>query len=313
MLPASLPRIVVGTARMGSVLPDALARGADRATAFAFLDGLLEMGCSAFDLAASYMLGGTERLFGAWMASRRNRDRLFLVTKGGHPYPVLGRHRLGRRALSADLEGSLRRLGVERVDLYLLHKDDETEPLEPILETMTAFVDSGKIAAWGVSNWTLGRLRAISELATAEGLAGISASSPHHSLVRWTRPPWPGSVSIAGDEGAGARAYHEETQLPVLAWSPLGGGFFGGGLHAGPYASAPNEGRRRRAEALGARRGATASQVALAYLFHQPFPVFAVSAARSAEHMKRNIEATTMRLSPGEVRWLESGDGDLPA
>ena len=153
----------------------------------------------------------------------------------------------------------------------------------------------------------------MSSLAGRAGVAGISASSPHYSLVRWTPPPWPGSVSIAGEEGAGGRAYHEETQLPVLAWSPLGGGFFGAGRHAGPYASAANQGRKERAAAVGARRGASAAQVALAYLFHQPFPVFAVVAARSADHMKRNVEATTIGLSPEEVRWLESGDGSSPA
>jgi aryl-alcohol dehydrogenase-like predicted oxidoreductase len=298
---------------MGSVLPDALESGAARARAFAFLDGLLEMGCTAFDMAASYMLGGTERLFGAWMASRRNRDLLYLVSKGGHPYPVVGRHRLGRRALSADLDGSLRRLRVERIDLYLLHKDDDMEPLESILETMTAFTSSGKIVGWGVSNWTHARIRAMAAIAKGAGVAGASASSPHFSLVRWTQPPWPGSVSIAGEEGADGRAYHEETQLPVLAWSPLGGGFFGSGRHAAPYANAANEERRRRAEALGAKRAASAAQVALAYLLHQPFPVFAVVAARTADHMKRNVDATAIRLSPGELRWLEGGEGVSPA
>jgi aryl-alcohol dehydrogenase-like predicted oxidoreductase len=298
---------------MGRALPDAFVGRADRERAFAFLDALFEMGCTSFDLAASYMLGGTERLFGAWMASRGHRDRLYLVSKGGHPHPIFGRHRLGRRALWADLEGSLRRLRVDRLDLYLLHKDDVSEPLESILETMTVCLRQGKIAAWGVSNWTDDRVRAMSELAGRTGAAGLSASSPHDSLVRWTRPPWPGSVSIAGDEGASGRAYHEETQLPVLAWSPLGGGFFGAGMRAGPYASTANLARRVRAEVLGARLGASAAQVALAYLFHQPFPVFAVTASRSAAHMKQSMDAVTIRLSRDEVLWLESGDGDPPA
>ncbi len=303
---------------MGSLLPDMLIAGSGRARAFSFLDDLAEMGCTAFDLAASYMLGGTERLFGGWMASRANRGRLYLISKGGHPYPVVGQHRLGPRALTADLHASLARLRVERLDLYLLHKDDETEPLGSILETMTAFAQQGRVAAWGVSNWSHERIRDLAALAGAGGVSGPSASSPHFSLFAWNDAPWPGSVSIAGDAGATARAYHERTRLPVLAWSPLGGGFVSSrnGTRAGrqqAYATPQNEARRERAETLATKHGRTAAQVALAYLYHHPFQVHAVVAARSTAHMRSNLEATTLRLSVDEVRWLETGEGTLPA
>ena len=97
MLP--IPRVVVGTARLGSVLPAPLTRKST-AEVFRTLDALVEAGCSAFDLAASYQLGGTERLVGHWLASRGLRQKLFLVGKGGHPYPGLRPNRL-TPALSA--------------------------------------------------------------------------------------------------------------------------------------------------------------------------------------------------------------------
>lgn len=303
---ALIPRIVVGTSRLGSVLPDGLALPSTRQEELRYLDALVEAGCTAFDLAASYQLGGTERLLGRWMSSRRLRERLFLIGKGGHPYPGIRPNRLGAAALSADLEASLRRLRVERIDLYLLHRDFPGAPLEPIVETLLAAHRAGKIQAWGVSNWTIARLQALEAAARQAGLPPIAASSPHFSLVDWVRPPWTGSVSLAGPANREARAFHQRTQLHVLAWAPLGSGFLtsdrpGGGS----YGSPGNVARRARVRSLAGERGCTPGQIALAYLFSQPFPVSAVVAASTVEKMRQNLEAGTMRLSADEVRALE--------
>ena len=168
----------MGTSRLGSVLPDALARGSVRQAELALLDALVEAGCTGFDLAASYQLGGTERLFGRWMASRRNRDRLFLVGKGGHPYPGVRPNRLDAAALSADLEASLRRLGTDRLDLYLLHRDFPGAPLEPMVETLAAAHRAGKIQGWGVSNWTVPRIEGLQAAAQAAGLPSDGREQP---------------------------------------------------------------------------------------------------------------------------------------
>jgi aryl-alcohol dehydrogenase-like predicted oxidoreductase len=318
VFPGGMPRIVVGTSRMGRVFPNPLLAASDREREFELLDGIAGLGCTAFDLAASYQVGGTERLIGAWIASRRNRDRLFLISKGGHPYPIVRPHRINSGALSADLHASLRRLRTDRIDLYLLHKDDETAPLEPILETLTSFQRQGKVDAWGVSNWKHPRIRALAALARSAGVPSVAASSPHFSLLEWERAPWRGSVSIAGAANAEARAYHATEHLPVLAWSPLGGGFFSPhqrGLARWrilrSYGSPSNTARKERAEALARKYACTPAQIALAYLYHQPFPVFAVVAASTVQHMKSNLEATTLRLPPGDIRWLESGEGVL--
>ncbi len=272
-------------------------------------------GASAFDLAASYQVGGTERVVGDWIASRRHRDRLFLITKGGHPLPVVQPHRLTTKALTDDLHASLRRLRTEQVDLYLLHRDDPTQPLEPLLETLLAFQRSGAIKAWGVSNWSHERIRALDALAGEAKVASVAASSPHFSLVEWARVPWKGCVSVAGDANRDARAFYARTQLPVLAWSPLGRGFFSSREAAGDrtYGSTANLARRERAEKLSRKYEVSAAQIALAYLFSQPFPVFAVVAVSSAEKMKGNLGASTLRLPKNEVRWLETGGEPLPS
>jgi aryl-alcohol dehydrogenase-like predicted oxidoreductase len=105
------------------VLPGPLASGKNQ-EALRHLDGLLELGCTAFDTAAMYMGGGTERALGEWIRSRRVADRVTVITKGAHPNLVLGTSRVNPKAIAGDLHGSLRRLGLERIDLYLLHRDD---------------------------------------------------------------------------------------------------------------------------------------------------------------------------------------------
>jgi len=301
-----IPPVVAGAARLGSVLPDRLARRSRREEELRTLDALVEAGCSAFDLAASYQLGGTERLFGEWMASRGLRDRLFLIGKGGHPYPGLRPNRLTADALSADLHASLRRLRIERLDLYLLHRDFPRAPLEPMVRTLGAAQREGKILRWGVSNWRVERIEAIRAVARQEGLPPMTASSPHFSLVDWAQPPWTGSVSIAGPAGRDARAFHARTQLPVLAWSPLGAGFLTSNETGGCYGSGANVARRERARTLARERGWTVAQVALAYLFSQPFPVSAVVKASSGAKMRQNLAAAAFRLTPAELEALEA-------
>ena len=315
MLPAAVPRVIVGTSRIGTVWPDAMATSRSREPAFALLDAAVALGCSALDTAASYQLGGTERVLGAWMSSRRNRDRLFLISKGGLPYPIVKPHRLDFASLSQDLHGSLRRLGTDRLDLFLLHRDDQNAPLDRVLEAMSAFERQGKIRAWGVSNWSHRRIEAMAGLASSAEGPPIAASSPHFSLFDWAAPPWPGCVSIAGAANGDARAYYERTQTPVLAWSPLGAGFFsaaargvGAWWSVRAYDSRENRARRERAIALATKYERSPVEVALAYVFSHPFPVFAVVSSSTAEKMKRNLQAATWRLSPDELCWLESGD-----
>lgn len=312
---AKVPRVIVGTANLGSILPDMLTSTAARERSFRYLDRLVEMGCTAFDTAAAYQLGGTERLLGNWMRSRGNRDALFLITKGAHPFPILSPPRVTPKAIAADLHASLRRLQTDCVDLFLLHRDDPRQPLEPILQTLTSLQQQGKMRAWGLSNWSHTRIQALDELARSAGLPSVAASSPHFSLVEFVHTPWKGCLSIAGDANREARAFHTTSHLPVLAWSPLGQGFLSScarEITATPssysYGCAANFGRKRRAEVLARKYRVTPTQIALAYLFSQPFPVFAVVAARKVEHMQSNLDATALRLRPPELQWLESGD-----
>jgi aryl-alcohol dehydrogenase-like predicted oxidoreductase len=184
-----VPPVLLGTAGIGSVLPDVLVGSSARDRAFRMLDAMVDAGCTAFDLGASYQIGGTERLFGHWLRARGHRERLFLVGKGGHPVPVLAPHRVTPRALRDDLEATLARLGTGKLDLYMLHRDDANAPLEALAEAIAGFERAGAIGGWGLSNWTHDRIARLDALARAAGASPVAASSPHCALPGRLRSP----------------------------------------------------------------------------------------------------------------------------
>jgi 1-deoxyxylulose-5-phosphate synthase len=221
-----------------------------------------------------------------------------------------------------DFHASLRRLRTDHVDLYLLHRDDPSKPCEDVLALLARFHREGKCNAYGVSNWSVPRIEAAVRFLKAEGLPSLAASSPHYSLVDCTRPLFPGCVSIAGHAGDAARVFHEQTKLPVLAWSPLARGLFGPHMPESKrppwynlgrsrsyrtFVSEANFTRRRRAQEVAQERGVSVAQIALAFLLSQPFPVFPIVGTHSVENMRRNLEACELRLTQSECRYLGSG------
>jgi aryl-alcohol dehydrogenase-like predicted oxidoreductase len=146
------------------------------------------------------------------------------------------------------------------------------------------------------------------------------ASSSQFSLAEMVRAPWKGSISISGSSGAAARAWYEETQMPLLAWSSLAGGFFSGRftrdnlesfeghyeqLCVESYAYEDNFRRLERAIALAETKVVTLPQIALAYVFSQPLDVFALVGCQSGEEFAANAAALDVRLTAEEIGWLE--------
>jgi aryl-alcohol dehydrogenase-like predicted oxidoreductase len=105
---------------------------------------------------------------------------------------VIAPHWLHPRALRKDLEGSLRRLGADEIDLYLLHRDDRKTPLEEFAASMVRFRSEGKVVRWGVSNWTHERWEELLAVSKEAGFP-CSVSSPQLSIFSWEgRPPLAG-------------------------------------------------------------------------------------------------------------------------
>ena len=277
---------------------------------FGLLDAAFEGQCRTFDTAAAYGWGQSDRALGAWMASRRTRDEVVIVAKGGHPDDDW-RPRLDPAALRADLEASLRRLRTDWVDYYLLHRDDPALSIGRTMETLHQFVQDGKVRAIGASNWTHARIEEANQFAARHGLTTFTVSSPHLSLAEMKEPPWPGCVTITGEAGEASRTWYATTGMPVLAWSPLSGGTLTDATsyqsQASCYGGDRNEQRRQRLHALAAIRGHSPAQVALAYLLRQSMRVIPVVSASTPGRFRELLTSTKCQLTSAEVEWLEAG------
>lgn len=278
------------------------------------LDTFVAAGGTAIDTARVYARGGSEQAIGAWLREGDRRDDVVIITKGAHHAPDLTR-RVTPAEITADLLASLEALGVETVDLYLLHRDDPHQPVGPIIECLNEHLAAGRLRAFGASNWTHQRIEEANRYAASHGLQGFVASSPNLALAVPSEPMWPDCVSVAGDPEA--LAWYQRTRLPLFAWSAQASGFFSGrfapGQIADPnvarvYNRPDNWERLRRAREVAARLGCTPTQVALAWVLHQPFPTFALIGPRSLEELEDCLGALAVRLTADEVAWLNLSD-----
>jgi aryl-alcohol dehydrogenase-like predicted oxidoreductase len=263
-------------------------------TSLELLDAWRELGGNAVDTARRY--GNAEAIVGRWLRERDLQGEVVVVTKGGHYDVETGRQRVTPADLEADLGESLAALGVDAVDLFLLHRDDPGRPAARIVEHVESIRRSGRVRAVGASNWTTKRL---------EEAAAFDCSSPELSLAVPNEPPWPGCVTI---HDLASLAWYARAQLPVVAWSSQAAGFFAGvadGHVARVYRSPANAERLRRARQLDEDKGFTANQVALAWVLHQPFPVHAVIGPRTVDELHDSVRALDVELTDEEKRWLD--------
>jgi len=275
------------------------------------LDAFLAIGGNTIDTAHNYggeWVGRSELAIGRWLADRGTRDRVVIIDKGAHPDET--GPRVHPAAIDSDLKDSLQRLGVEYIDLYMLHRDDPSVPVGPIVEALNAHIQAGRVRAIAASNWTCERIDLFNAYARERGLAGFVASSINLSLARAKEARWPGCISAGPEE----RTWHDRTKLPIFSWSSQAGGFFTGRYAPDRpddpemvrvYYSAENWERLRRAEELGRAKGVTANQIALAFVLHQTFPTFAIIGPLTPQEFASSTAAEDLTLTPDEVRWLD--------
>ncbi len=283
------------------------------------LDDALALGINTIDTAHVYGGGNSERAIGAWMAQRGNREQVVIVSKGCHHNG--DRKRVTPFDLRTDLHDSLARLKTSYVDAYLLHRDDPSVPVGPIVETLNELQQEGKVRAFGVSNWHHGRIQEANEYAAAKGLNGFAISSPHFSLAEQVGDPWgAGCVGLGGPKEAAARAWYEQNGLALFPYSSLGRGFFSGRLQSTDrqrfaevvdaacqraYCFEVNFQRLERVEQLAAETGYTVAQIALAYVVQQPMNVHPLVGAANRAELESGIAALDLHFSPETLAWLD--------
>ena len=282
------------------------------------LEGALACGINAVDTARVY--GRSEEAIGRWLAHGGRREKIVLISKGCHPSMAFHK-RVNAAAAADDLERSLDALNTDRIDIYLLHRDDEAVPVGAIVDFLNRHLEEGKISVFGGSNWSADRISQANAYAARHGLKGFAVSSPHYSLGRQRHDPWGnGCRTITGDSGAKERAYYQSTQMPVLAWSSLCNGVFSGKLNSRDwgklqkvfglnarwaYGSRDNRERLSRCEQLAAEKGAAPAQIALAWLLSGPIQALPVISASSPARIRENAAAAEIALSDREHAWLD--------
>jgi len=278
-------------------------------SSYAMLDKFFATGGNVLDTANLYGGGDSERLLGMWMKKRKNRSEVFLVDKAGHPTGAVPRPRISPDELQRDLRESLIRLQSDYIDLYLLHRDDPRIPASTVIDYLNEEIGAGRIRAIGASNWELNRVQQANAYAETHGLNGFAVSSNNISLAVPMEPMWNGVVSVS----RAAWEWHKETQFPLMPWSSQARGFFSGQFSPGNcedsdmvrvYYNDANFERLRRAQALGEKKGCSAIQISLAYVLHQPFPIFPIIGPLRLEELSSNLGALEIELSPDEMRWL---------
>lgn len=287
-----------------------------------FMDAYTAMGGNLIDTARVYgdfvtpRNGESEKIIGRWLTDRHCREKVFLSTKGGHPPLKDMRHsRLSRDEIRGDAAESLQDLQTDSVNIFWLHRDDESLPVGSIMETLQSLIDDGYTQMTGVSNWRPERIEEANRYAVSHGLTPLQANQLQFSLARQVHCYDPTLVTM----DAKTWHLHRRTGMVCCCFSSQAGGFFTKlddlgwdrlpeNLKHG-YGCDENLRIYRRLRMISRETDLSVGALALAYLTHQPFPTFALAGASRIEQVLALKEAGNAVISPqqrDELRLFES-------
>ena len=282
-------------------------QGESESEAFALMDRALDMGINFFDTADAYGGGRSESFIGRWLKTKDSTvaDRILVSSKAFNPVGEGPNDRgLSRRHLKRQVERSLKRLGVERLDMFLIHEPDPETPLEETLRALDDLIHQGKIHYVGASNIEAWRLAKALGLSEKLGLNRFEWVQNGYSLLE--RDPERDLFPLCSQEGLG-----------FTPFSPLAGGWLTGKytsaddfpegsrmtLRPEPYAHLRNDRVLSSLDAFGesARgRGVSMAALALAWVSSHPRTTAVILGPRRPAHLDPAVEALSIRLSEAE-------------
>lgn len=283
---------------------------ADEARSFDLLDRFVERGFNAIDTADSYAAwvpglsgGDSETVIGKWLARRGRRDDVVLMTKVGMWAPRKG---LSAANIAAAVDGSLKRLGTDYLDVYFAHIDDEDVPLVETLGAFATLVEAGKVRALGASNYDAARLREALETSKAQGLPRYEVIQPQYNL--YDRADFEGGLSdVAREHGLGVVSYFSLAS-GFLTGKYKDRGDLEGAARAGMlerYFDARGQAVLDALREVAADMSATSAQVALAWLIAQPNLTAPIASATSLEQLDDLMAAADLSLPADAIERLD--------
>ncbi|HMB95400.1 MAG TPA: aldo/keto reductase, partial [Tepidisphaeraceae bacterium] len=212
-----IPGVEKNVSRIG--IGSDFSAAAHREAMFIF-DDFFERGGNLFDTA--YIYGGKEinsdLVLGQWIKSRGiAREQIVILGKAAHSplcYP---------KAAAEQLNESLQRLGVDYLDIFMLHRDNLEVPVGEFIDVLNEQKNAGRIKSFGASNWTIARIEQANAYAAKKGISGFTAVSNNFSLAEMVQAPWAGCMHSSD---AKSRAWFEKTQMTSIPWSSQARGFF---------------------------------------------------------------------------------------
>jgi aryl-alcohol dehydrogenase (NADP+) len=269
-----------------------------------FIRRAVEAGINFFDTANVYSAGSSEEIVGAALRDFASRDEIVLATKvHGRMRPGPNGGGLSRKAIFAEIDASLRRLGTDYVDLYQIHRWDPTVPIEETLEALHDVVKAGKARYIGASSMWAWQFAKALHLAERNGWTRFVTMQNYYNLLY--REEEREMLPLCADEG-----------IAVIPWSPLARGRLTRDWDATTARSETDEFGKRlyfdddrvvveRVGDVATKRGVPRAQVALAWVLAKPGVSAPIIGATKLEHLDDAVAAVDLDLTDEEISWLE--------
>jgi aryl-alcohol dehydrogenase-like predicted oxidoreductase len=281
------------------------------------LDAYLDLGGTLIDSARIYSdwippeIGRSERVIGDWFQRSKKRDRIVLMTKGGHPKfssPSDDLHisRMTRTDMKYDIELSLKTLRVDTIDIYFYHRDYRAQSVEDEIETMEQIRNEGKIQYYGCSNWQADRIREADAYCKEKGYRGFIADQALLNLGMKFMHPLPDDTLVYIKDDL--FKYHEENlRNMAMPYMSVASGFFHifaakgeEGVKNNPFYTSQNVKVAERCMQLTGKYNASISQVALGFFTQQPFPCIPLYGPQNIEQLKDAMGYVDMNFEKGD-------------
>ncbi len=309
VLPAGLPQIpkikIADLDRPISQLVIGCDNKDDIASGALVWDAWMEAGGNAFDTGFVYGGGNHEKVLGQWIANRGVAKDVITIVKGAHtPYCL-------PRALVAQLDMSLERLGLDHAPVYIMHRDNLDVPVGEFVDALNRLHKAGRIGAFGGSNWSVARFQEANAYAAKHNLKPLTILNNNLSLAVMEKPVWTGCVTSNTPD---TLAFLRQSKTTHISWSSQARGYFlpealRNRLPADTspetcFGSAANAERRNRAEKLAKEMGVSPHNIATAWVLAQSFPSLALVGPRSPGEIATTLPGLAVKLDAKQVAWL---------
>ena len=278
----------------------------DDDTTFACLDVAVEHGVNFIDLADIYARGNAERVFGKWLRGKKRSD--FVISSKVY-WPMsenVNDRGLSRKHIMESVEGSLKRLSTDYLDIYFCHRYDEETPIEEVVLAMTDLVRQGKILYWGTSVWEADKIEDAVDLARHWLGYQPFVEQPRYNML--DRHIEDAIMPMCAEKGLG-----------IVVWSPLAQGVlttkYLDGIPEGSRATysnwikedltPENIERVRKLTAIAGDLGLTMPQLALAWILRRPEITSVIVGASRPEQVEENVKASGVTLSEDVLAEIE--------